>query len=128
VYAYLLVKGGDYIDFVSMQFYESYSRAGMEILHYKMSPGAYIEFYVKDLVVSKKESFFVDFDTDSILAYPSRYVQFPLSKLVLGFANGWGADNNDDKICYFEPVQIINAYKNLLDANLSPQGFMYWVM
>ena len=127
VYAYLLSKGGDYIDFVSMQFYESYSRAGMEIFHNKMSQDDYIEFYVNDLVATRHESFFVDFDTDPTLDYPSRYVHFPLSKLVLGFANGWGADD-DDKVCYFEPEQISNAYRNLIDSNLAPRGFMYWVM
>jgi beta-glucosidase len=127
VYSYLLAKYGDSIDFVSIQFYESYSDAGMEIFHHKMSQAAYLQFYVKDLVVNKKESYFVNFDQDPTLNYPRSKCFFPRSKLVWGFANGWGADDNE-KVCYFEPEQISIAYNNLDDSQLAPRGFMYWVV
>jgi hypothetical protein len=127
VYAYVLAKYGSYIDFVSIQFYESYSRAGLEIFHNKIPQQDYLYSYIKHLVVDNKESFFVDFQQDPTLNFPSSRVTFPLSKLVFGFANGWGADEND-KVCYFETERIGMAYRQLDDAKLAPRGFMYWVM
>ncbi|KAG7359182.1 glycosyl hydrolase family 18 protein [Nitzschia inconspicua] len=135
VYAYLLAKYGTYIDFVSIQFYESFSRAGMKVYHEHTSQENYLYDYVYNLVTEQSGSFFVDFEQDPMLQYPSGKVKFPLSKLVLGFANGWapaaGAnfiDDTNDKVCYFDPIQIERAYKRLSDINVSPRGFMYWVM
>ena len=127
VYAYLLSRYGESIDFVSVQFYESYSRAGWDVFSKKISPEAYLENYVRDLVETSQESFFVDFDQDPSLGYSSRMVPFPLSKLVFGFANGWGA-NDDEKVCYFDPNEIAIAYKALKNSNQAPRGFMFWVM
>lgn len=127
VYAYLLSKYGDSIDFVSVQFYESYSRAGLEVFHNRVAPASYLEKYVQDLVANKDESFFVDFDQDPSLHHSSRMVSFPLSKLVFGFANGWGA-KDDEKVCFFHPNDIAIAYKALTSSNQAPRGFMFWVM
>lgn len=128
VYAYVLSKYGDDIDFVSVQFYESFSRAAMSLYHYHMSQEAYLQFYVQDLVISKGERYFVNFDQDPTLQYESRNVPFPLSKLVFGFANGWAADPTNEKACFFEPERIGVAYHNLKASNIAPRGFMYWVM
>lgn len=127
VYAYLLSKYGDFIDFVSVQFYESYSRAGLEVFHENVARKIYLQNYVKDLVTNKSESFYVDFDQDPSLHYSSRMVPFPLSKLVFGFANGWGANDNE-KVCYFQPEEIAIAYEALVDSNQAPRGFMFWVI
>ncbi|OEU18176.1 beta-glucosidase [Fragilariopsis cylindrus CCMP1102] len=154
VYSYLVSKYGQYIDFISIQFYESYSRAGLNIYHKQINPSEYLISYIKDLnlkvLPSKNDnnnnnnnnndmkeeaevSFFVDFDQDPLLNYSSRQVTFPLSKLVFGFANGWGV-SDDDKVVYFDPLQINVAYKSLLsdsmdmDINLTPRGFMFWVI
>ncbi|VEU45284.1 unnamed protein product [Pseudo-nitzschia multistriata] len=132
VYAYLLSKYGDYIDFVSVQFYESYSRAALEVFHNHVAPETYLERYVDDLVSNKEESFFVDFNQDPSLEYPSQMVKLPLSKLVFGFPNGWGAydDAKDDneKHCYFDPTRIGIAYNALVDSRRAPRGFMFWVI
>jgi beta-glucosidase len=127
VYAYLLSKYGDFIDFVSIQFYESYSRAGLEVFHNHVPPETYLQNYVRDLVAHKEESFFVDFDQDPSLNHSSRMVSFPRSKLVFGFANGWGA-KDDERVCYFDPKDIAVAYKALEESNQAPRGFMFWVM
>eukprot|EP00536_Pseudo-nitzschia_multiseries_P015218 jgi/Psemu1/217224/e_gw1.841.28.1 len=130
VYAYWLSKYGEWIDFVSVQFYESYSRAGLEVIHNGVAPDAYLNDYVRDLVVRREESIFVDFGQDPSLGYPSKRVPFPRSKLVLGFANGWGASSNeeDDKVCYFDPQSIGAAYEALAESDLAPRGFMFWVI
>ena len=125
----------------------------MNIYHKQINPSEYLISYIKDLnlkVLSSKNdddnnnsnknireeaevSFFVDFNQDPLLNYSSRQVTFPLSKLVFGFANGWGV-SDDDKVVYFDPLQIDVAYKSLLsdsmdmDINLTPRGFMFWVI
>jgi Glycosyl hydrolases family 18 len=135
VYAYLLAKYERSIDFVSVQFYESYSRAGLEVYHEKLRPEDYLYNYVHHLASEEGGSFLVDFLQEPWAYLPRTRVRFPLKKLVFGFANGWapaaGAekiDESNDKVCYFEPTQIENAYKRLEEAHLTPRGFMYWVM
>jgi beta-glucosidase len=126
VYSYLLSKYGDYIDFVSLQFYESYSRAAMSVYHYEMAPAAYLQFYVNELV-KNGQVYQVNFDEDPTLNYPSQKVSLPLSKLVFGFANGWAADSGE-KTLFFEPKDIDTAYQNLAKAGTPPRGLMYWVI
>ena len=124
VYAYLLAKYQSYVDFVSIQFYKSYSRAGMSVYYHKMAPSKYLESYVNQLV-EMDEAFPVDFDQDPTVGLPSQKVPLPLPKLVLGFANGW-ALNMGDKALYFKPKSIQIAYQRLQDAGRAPRGFMFW--
>ena len=126
VYAYILAKYGDYIDFISIQFYESYSRAAMAYHYYGISKQEYLERYVEELV-KKGHSYLVNFDEDPSLNYPSRQVSVPLSKLVFGFANGWALDSGD-KAIFFEPGYIEVAYRNLCISGKAPRGFMFWVI
>jgi chitinase len=126
-YAYLLSKYSDAIDFVSIQFYESYSKAGLNCYHRGIPKDVYLEKYVEDIVQKNMDGgMFIDFNQDEALNYASRQVQLPLSKLVFGFANGWGIPG--DKVCYFDPSEIEAAYKRLADKKIAPRGFMYWVI
>ena len=122
-YAYLLSKYADAIDFISIQFYESYSKAGLSCYGRGMPKDHYLEKYVEEL---QEGGMFVDFNQDPSLEYASRNVKFPISKLVFGFANGWGIPG--DKVCYFEPSEIETTYKRLADKAMTPRGFMFWVM
>ena len=124
VYSYVLAKYGDYIDFISVQFYESYSRAAMSVYHYGMSPDAYLQFYVNDLL-QNSQSYFVDFEQDKAVGLASQRVSFPMSKLVFGFANGWGADPHNEKNVFFEPKYIQAAWSNM---KVKPRGCMFWVI
>jgi chitinase len=126
VYAYVVAKYGDYIDFISLQFYESYSRAAMSLNHNGMSQDSYLELYVNELV-EKGQSYLVNFDEDPTLNFSSRQVSVPLSKLVFGFANGW-ASNGEDKVAFFDPEKIRIAYRNLSESGIAPRGFMFWVI
>jgi chitinase len=126
VYAYVLAKYGDYIDFVCIQFYESYSRAAMSLHHYDMTPEAYLESYVEELV-QMGQSYLVNFDDDPVVKLSSQRVSLPLKKLVFGFANGWALDTGD-KAVFFEPEKIQIAYQNLVRAGQAPRGFMFWVL
>jgi beta-glucosidase len=126
VCSYLLSKYGDYIDFISLQFYESYSRAAMSVYHYGISPAAYLQFYVNDLVTTG-QTYQVNFEEDPTLKYPSQRVALPLSKLVFGFANGWAAGPGE-KAIFFDPEDIDTAYQSLTESGNTPRGFMYWVI
>ena len=130
VYAHLLAKFGAYVDFVSIQFYESYSRAGRHIHHHRVIPANYLQSYVNDLV-DQGESFAVDFSEDPDLHLPNQRVSFPLSKLVWGFANGWALNKDivdSEKTVYFPPASIETAYRALVQAGRAPRGFMFWVL
>ena len=154
VYAYLYSKYEHYIDFVSIQFYESYSRAGLAIYHKHINPAQYLISYIQDNIdevvdttmnhQERSISFYVNFDQEPLLNYTSRDVVVPLSKLVFGFPNGWAAPathkdkNEEEKALYIDPKQIDIAYNELLTPatesspchhlNISPRGFMFWVI
>lgn len=128
VYAYLLAKYGNYIDFVSIQFYESYSRAAMEVFHKRQARRDYLYSYARDHAANKKEYFSVKFDQDPSLQYSSDDVYLPMTKLVFGFANGWAADDEGDKVCYFSPTEIGQAHEKLSFDGFTPRGMMFWVM
>jgi len=127
VYAYLLAKYGEYIDLISIQFYESYSRAAMTIYGpQKMNAASYFEMYVHDLA-SKNFSTFIEFENDPTIGLYNQWVSIPSSKLVFGFANGWALDT-DDKALFVSSKDIEIAYQNLKQHGLDPRGFMFWVI
>jgi chitinase len=127
VYAYLLAKYKEYIDFISIQFYESYSRAGMCIYgQEKMAPETYLVSYVKNLV-NQDCSLLVNFEDDPSTKLSNQRVPLPLSKLVFGFANGWALDTGD-RALYVEPNAIHKAYASLSEDGQEPRGFMFWVV
>jgi beta-glucosidase len=124
IYAYILAKYGEYIDLILVQFYESFSRAAMEIHHRETPPEWYLSDYVQDLF-NKKQQFLVDFENVPELGLKNQNVSLPLSKLVWGFGNGW-IDRTDDKHVYFPPECIQAAYQDLVDWMMEPRGMMFW--
>jgi len=126
VYAYLLAKFGDCIDFVSIQFYESYSKAGMAIHETNITPAEYLEKYVQ----MEQDGYLtttIHFDDDAEVGIGSQPIRLPLSKLVFGLANGW-ADDTRDKTLYITPEQVAIAWKALADQRRLPRGLMYWTI
>jgi beta-glucosidase len=126
VYAYLVSRYGSCIDFVSVQLYESYSRAAMSIYNDKVLPGDYLRTFVNSYNENKGQ-WYVDFEQDKTLQYSSRTVDLPLSKLVIGLANGWAIDEGE-KVMFFSSEQIRSAYHQLLESGVTPRGFMFWVI
>ena len=125
-YAYLLAEYGDYIDLVLVQFYESYSRAAMEIFHHHIAPEAYLSFYVQGLF-NNHQQFYVDFEQDPDIGLKSKNVDLPLSKLVWGFSNGWALSIQDQqRHIFFQPECVQAAYQDLVDWMMEPRGFMFW--
>lgn len=125
VYAYLLAKCEHSIDFVSVQFYESYSRALMTIRNDRASPSEYIIRYVRELVCSDG-LFKVDFSQDPECSMSDRRLELPLSKLVLGMANGWAKDS--EKTLFLSINEADRIWKELSATNSLPRGFMFWTI
>ena len=126
MYAYVLKQYGEWIDLVSIQFYESYSRAAQAIYANKVKPSHYLIGYVQQLTLTN-QSFWVDFSQDPAVSVTPGNVSLPLSKLVLGFANGWAKDNND-KVVYIPPSEVNAAWHFLKENQLLPRGFMFWTI
>ncbi|GKY91453.1 hypothetical protein MPSEU_000117600 [Mayamaea pseudoterrestris] len=122
VYAFLLAKYMDAIDLVSIQFYESYSRAAMMIKKYGVSPSDYLVDYAK-----RNLTLPVAFSDDPNVDMPDQVVELPLSKLVLGFANGW-TDEHNDKTLFVPTCDIQDAWNKLAVHGSQPRGFMFWTI
>jgi beta-glucosidase len=128
VYAYVLAKWNDAIDFVFVQFYESYSHAAHQIFELGVDPADFLISYVHQLV-DQEEGLTVQFNVDSSINLKSQFVPLPLSKLVLGFANGWALNNDlGEKTVYFEREQLQKAYRALIITGNEPRGMGFWVV
>jgi hypothetical protein len=92
-----------------------------------MNASDYLFQYVEQLV-SKNESFLVDFTSDPELGLKKQKVSLPLQKLILGLGNGWVGHN--DKTVYISPDQVNATWQQLAakhHRNL-PRGFMFWTI
>jgi len=128
VYAYVLAKWNDAIDFVFIQFYESYSHAAYQISKLGVDPAEFLIGYVHQLV-AQGEGLIVQFDKDSSVDLKTQFVPLPLSKLVLGFANGWALNSDlGEKTVFFEREQVQKAYRALIIAGKEPRGMGFWVV
>jgi Glycosyl hydrolases family 18 len=126
VYAYLLAKYGDAIDLVLLQFYESYSRASLEIHHHHVTPEAYLSQYMQDLS-NRQQVYEVDFAMEPAVGLPKQGVSLPISKLVWGFSSACAATATvDEKCLYILPECIQAAYQESWDWMVEPRGFMFW--
>lgn len=127
VYAYLLAKYEDHFDLISIQFYESYSRAAMNIYGpNKTNAASYLEGYVRALA-SNDFSIYIEFESDPATELSNQRVALPRSKIIFGFANGW-ALNTREKALFVQAGDIKSAYEKLKEDKLEPRGFMFWVI
>ena len=104
----------------------------MSIYHDGMKASDYLYNFVHGLVVNN-ESYYVEFDQDTTLGMKAQNVSIPLSKLVIGLANGWAINNNPDSSSYHKALYISGteceaAYRRLLNDHHIPRGFMYWTI
>jgi hypothetical protein len=127
VYAYVLQKYGHWVDLISIQFYESYSRAGESIYRYGVAPSEYLVSYIGALV-QNHFTLDVNFTEDNVINLMDSNVSIPLTKIVFGFANGWAATENNDKAVFFSSRQIEIAWNALKIQNTLPRGFMFWTI
>jgi len=128
VYAYILAKWNSSIDFVFLQFYESYSHAAYQTSQLGQSRQEFLIDYC-DRLVKNQESMYVQFEDDPSVQLPNQSIPFPLSKLVFGFANGWALnDDLGEKTIFFPSSSIQKAYKKLALIGKEPRGVGFWVV
>lgn len=125
-YAYVLAKAGiETFDWISIQLYEAYSPFAHDVHRRNMDPVEALMMRVRRLVV---EGYTV---TNVPLSFPylspSEFVvKIPMSKLVLGIANGW-ADGR--KFCKVAPSSIKSSYDAALEKyGHGYLGVMFWTI
>lgn len=123
VYAYLLARYGEYFDLVSIQFYESYSRAAQALLN--QSPSQYLVEYINEWTQRKNCSMLVKFSSDPELGYDDARVSLPPEKLLLGFGNGFALED-PEKTFFASGQQVDIAWSKL--RGMRPRGFMFWTI
>lgn len=73
----------------------------------------------------------MEFSQDPTLQLSSSFVSLPLSKLVLGFGNGWTIkvdDMDNEKALYVSTKQISELWSNLARLGQVPRGCMFWTI
>ena len=81
------------------------------------------------MLIESQEKFFVRFRDDPTVQLENQFIQLPLSKLVLGFANGWALnDDLREKTVFFPGVSIKNAIRHLSSLGKEVRGAGFWVV
>lgn len=123
-----MAKWNDSIDFIFIQFYESYSHAAYEVSQQGQSRSDFLINYC-NMLVRNKETMYVTFEDDPGVHLQSQSINFPLSKLIFGFANGWALNVDvGDKTVFFPAESINIAFKKLALTGKKPRGVGFWVV
>jgi beta-glucosidase len=69
----------------------------------------------------------VNFSDDPSVTTPTRTIRLPLSKLVIGLANGW-ADNGDHKTLFVSTAEFDAAWTALRQKRIEPRGAGFWTI
>lgn len=116
-YAYLLAAAPEgTFDVVTVQLYESWSRADQALLQQNVLPAQYLQ----HLVANFSEGWDVDFGILEGLRVQGTYkVHVEPTRLVIGLSHG----SQDGKSAFFWPESLQEAYIN---ATLHPRGYAFW--
>jgi beta-glucosidase len=96
-----------------------------------MAADDYLFSFVWEHVTVRNQSVYIDFSQDPCLEMEGQKVEIPLSKLVIGLANGWALNSDQNKTLYISPEKCQEAYLKLKDSehgDLTPRGFMFWTI
>eukprot|EP00298_Acanthocystis_sp_HF-20_P004963 c15262_g2_i1.p1 GENE.c15262_g2_i1~~c15262_g2_i1.p1 ORF type:complete len:397 (-),score=176.53 c15262_g2_i1:30-1172(-) len=118
-YTYLWAKYQTAFDFVSVQFYESWSHADYQISMNLTSPSDYIQEWTENITKGWTVNF-SDFEGCDI---PTQVIKVDRNRLVVGLANGW---TGGGKAILIWPEDAGDAYLNLKLKQKEPKGFMFW--
>lgn len=107
----------DTFDLIMVQFYEGFSH----MLYSTKYEGISASDYLYQIVKKFDQGWLVDF---SQIGLGAGNITIKHSKLIIGLANGWAADNS--KFIFIEPAQLKRA-NDLLNADqIAPRGFGFW--
>jgi hypothetical protein len=117
-YAYLLAAAPEgTFDLVSVQLYESWSRADQALIQQNTPPASYLE----QLVGNLSEGWSVNFDLLPGLRVQGNYtVHVEPTRLLLGLA--FGSDDGSGKSAFFSPESAKEAYSQ---GVLKPRGYAF---
>jgi chitinase len=125
IYAYLLVYFGqsvidaeivDTFDFITLQFYESYSH----ILYNSRIENMDLAVYFSDIITKFSEGWLIDFGA---IGRPKKAVRVEGKRFVIGLANGWA---DDRKTLLTFGKELKSCYKLLAERNVEFKGFALW--
>lgn len=133
VYAYLLSRYGTTttttttlpgrvvatFDFVTVQLYESYTHALYEIGRAGVPPSDFLVAFVRRMA----DGWDVDFSNVPALQWPSRRVDVPPPRLVIGLANAWA---DASRTLLVLPDDLRRGYDVLEREGIAPRGFAFW--
>jgi len=127
VYALWLSKYGmtgkrQTFDFVDVQLYEGFSRAGEAIVAHGMDPATYIVEWARAL----QKGWWVDFAHDAASEWNSTMVRVPANQLVVGFSHG-AQKLPHEKSIFIPPSDVAKAWA-ILKPHERPRGVMFWNM
>jgi len=108
-------------DFISIQLYESWSRANYLINKLKVPVGTYLTELVEGMIAGWQ----VDFSSDPQIGLKTQNVTVLSSQLVIGLANAW-AGPRPAKCLLVYPEEAQAGYEALLAKKMQPKGFMFW--
>ncbi|KAJ3124377.1 hypothetical protein HK100_011256 [Physocladia obscura] len=111
----------DTFDFITIQFYESYSRVLFEIAKNNTAPHTALVNYVTR--VSAESGWPVEFSDDPDLDFADALVSVQSTRIVIGLANAWA---NGVKALLVMPDQLEKAYTELKRIGHPIKGFAFW--
>ena len=109
-------------DFVSLQWYESWTHAG----YYIDSQGVPAASYLSWVVQAMERGWMVDFSSDPALNFTSREVSVPAWQLVVGLSRGSSQDPAQAGRSLFVWPRDVKAAFDMMPADARPRGVMYW--
>jgi len=124
-YAYLISRYGKLpdgtivFDFVSIQFYESFSPADYALTQQMIAPPEYFGSVNRGV----SDGWSCNFSSVPALNFSSRKVSLLPSQIVWGFSFGSGGDSA--KSLFVDPKDINDAFTSL-PSEQRPRGFMFW--
>ena len=122
-YAYLFARygGSATFDAVTIQLYESYSKAGYNVSILGQRPADYLAAWARQLAAG----WVVAFSSAPELGFPSQRVVLPPAQLVIGLANGWAGGAGAPKALLIMPEEVGAAWAALGPA-ARPRGAAFW--
>jgi chitinase len=108
-------------DFISIQLYESWSRANYFINKLNVP----VATYLMELVQGMISGWEVDFSSDPSIGLKTQNVTVLKSQLVIGLANAWAGPRPAQCLLVY-PDEAQTAWEELKGKNMLPKGFMFW--
>jgi hypothetical protein len=126
-YAYIVSRynkvqgGGLLFDFITVQLYESYSRALQNMTYVHQPAADWFAAYIPKFY----DGWLVDFGSDPALDWPTQQVVVNQTQLVIGLANGW---TDGSRALLLWPGDVEAGWNALKAKGLQHRGYAFWCL